>query len=98
MRGADLFILVTYFATMLAVGFAYSRQKSCDMYFAGDRQVSWWLGGVSFFFSNLSAFAIIVYAGLGYQFGVVSLTLLCFRSRRPRLPPSFSPVAGDVPE
>ena len=75
MRGADLFILGTYFVTMLAVGFAFARQKSCDMYFAGDRQVSWWLGGVSFFFANLSAFAIIVYAGMGYQYGVVSLTL-----------------------
>lgn len=75
MRAADLFLLVAYFATMLAVGLAYSRQKSCDTYFAGDRQVSWWLGGISFFFCNLSAFAIIVYAGMGYQYGVVSLTI-----------------------
>src|ERR1700722_2998779 len=75
MRAADLFILVAYFVTMLAVGFAYSRQKSCDMYFAGDRQVSWWLGGISFFLSNLSAFAIVVYAGMGYQYGLVALTI-----------------------
>src|ERR1700722_12149750 len=75
MRAADLFVLVAYFVTMLAVGFAYSRQKSCEMYFAGDRQVSWGLGGVSFFLSNLSAFAIIVYAGMGYQYGLVALTI-----------------------
>jgi solute:Na+ symporter, SSS family len=75
MRAADLFILVAYFVTMLAVGFTYSRQKSCDMYFAGDRQVSWWLGGISFFLSNLSAFAIVVYAGMGYQYGLVALTI-----------------------
>ena len=75
MAGADLFVLVTYFVTMLAVGMAFSRQKSCDTYFAGDRQVSWWLGGISFFFCNLSAFAIIVYAGIGYQYGTVALTI-----------------------
>ncbi len=75
MAGADLFILVTYFVTMLAIGMSYSRQKSCDMYFAGDRQVTWWLGGISFFFCNLSAFAIIVYAGIGYQYGAVALTI-----------------------
>lgn len=75
MTGADLFVLIAYFVTMLAIGMAYSRQKSCDMYFAGDRQVSWWLGGISYFFCNLSAFAIIVYAGMGYQYGTVALTI-----------------------
>jgi SSS family transporter len=76
MTGADLFVLVTYFVTMLAVGFAFSGQKSCDMYFAGDRQVSWWLGGISFFLSNLSAFAIVVYSGMGYQYGMVALSIM----------------------
>jgi solute:Na+ symporter, SSS family len=75
MRPADLFILVTYFVTMVAIGITYSRQKSCDSYFAGDRQVSWWLGGISYFLSNVSALSIVVYAGLGYQYGFVSLTL-----------------------
>lgn len=76
MRGPDIAILVCYFLTMIAVGAAYSRHmRSADMYFAGGKQLPWWLGGVSFVMSYLSALSIIVYAGLGYQYGMVALTL-----------------------
>jgi SSS family transporter len=76
MRGADFAILIAYFATMIAIGLVYSRQmKSLDMYFAGGKQLSWWLGGVSFFMASVSALSIVVYAGLGYQYGLVALTL-----------------------
>lgn len=76
MRGADLAVLVSYFVTMIAIGLAYSRQmKSLDMYFAGGRQLSWWLGGVSFLMAYVSALSIVVYAGFGYQYGLVALTI-----------------------
>ncbi len=75
MRPADLIVLVAYLATMVVVGVAYARQKSSDMYFAGGRQLSWWLGGVSFFMSNVSALSIVVYAGLGYRYGLVAVLL-----------------------
>ncbi len=75
MRVADLAVLVAYFATMVAVGLVYARQKSSDQYFAGGKQLSWWLGGVSFFMSFVSALSIVVYAGLGYRYGLVALTL-----------------------
>jgi solute:Na+ symporter, SSS family len=45
------------------------------MYFAGGRQLSWWLGGVSFLMAYVSALSIVVYAGLGYQYGLVALTI-----------------------
>lgn len=76
MRGADIAIVVCYFLTMIVVGAVYSRQmRSADMYFAGGKQLPWWLGGVSFVMSYLSALSIIVYAGLGYEYGIVALTL-----------------------
>ena len=76
MRGADLAILVIYFVTMIAIGLVYSRQmKSLDMYFAGGKQLSWWLGGVSFLMAYVSALSIVVYAGFGYQYGLVALTI-----------------------
>jgi SSS family transporter len=76
MRGADLAILVAYFVTMIAIGLTYSRQmKSLDMYFAGGKQLSWWLGGVSFVMAYVSALSILVYAGFGYQYGLVALTI-----------------------
>ena len=45
------------------------------MYFAGGKQLSWWLGGVSFLMAYVSALSIVVYAGLGYQYGLVALTI-----------------------
>lgn len=76
MRGADAVVLVAYFTTMIAVGAGYSRHmKSAEMYFAGGKQLPWWIGGVSFVMSYVSALSIVVYAGLGYQYGAVALTL-----------------------
>jgi Na+/proline symporter len=76
MRGADLAVLIAYFATMIGVGFAYSRHmKSLDLYFGGGKQLSWWLGGISFVMAYVSALSIVVYAGLGYRYGLVALTL-----------------------
>jgi Na+/proline symporter len=76
MHGADLAVLTAFFATMIAVGFAYSRQmKSLDLYFGGGKELSWWLGGISFLMAYVSALSIVVYAGLGYRYGLVALSL-----------------------
>jgi len=76
MHRADLVVLVAYFASMIAIGMVYSRQMhSIEAYFAGGKQLSWWIGGISFAMSYVSALSIIVYAGLGYKYGIVALTL-----------------------
>ena len=76
MHAADTTVLVAYFVTMIAVGATYSRHiRSADLYFAGGKQLPWWLGGVSFVMSYVSALSIVVYAGLGYEYGIVALTL-----------------------
>lgn len=76
MDRADIIVVVTYFTTMIVVGMAYSRRmKTLETFFAGGRQLSWWLGGTSFMMASVSALSIIVYAGLGYEYGIVSLTL-----------------------
>src|SRR5579875_1818514 len=76
MRVVDLIILVAYFLTMLGVGLVYTRHmKSLDLYFAGGKQLPWWIGGVSFVMSYVSALSIVVYSGLGYEYGAVALTI-----------------------
>ncbi len=76
MRGADLAVLAAYFLTMIGVGVAYARHmKSLDLYFAGGKQLPWWLAGVSLVMSYVSALSIVVYAGLGYRYGFVALTI-----------------------
>jgi SSS family transporter len=73
---ADTAVLVTYFIAMILVGVVYSRRvKSLDMYFAGGKQLSWWLGGVSVVMASVSTFSIGVYSALGYQYGLVAVTL-----------------------
>ena len=76
MQKADTAVLVTYFIAMILVGVVYSRRvKSLDMYFAGGKQLSWWLGGVSVVMASVSTFSIVVYSALGYQYGLVAVTL-----------------------
>jgi solute:Na+ symporter, SSS family len=73
---ADIAVLFTYFVAMIWVGVVYSRRaKSLDMYFAGGKQLSWWLGGVSVLMAQVSTFSIVVYSAMGYQYGLVALTL-----------------------
>jgi solute:Na+ symporter, SSS family len=76
MQKADIAVLFTYFIAMMSVGVVYSkRAKSLDMYFAGGKQLSWWLGGVSVLMAQVSTFSIVVYSAMGYQYGLVALTL-----------------------
>jgi solute:Na+ symporter, SSS family len=76
MHTADLTVLAAYFVTMIGVGMVYARHmKSLDLYFAGGKQLPWWIGGVSFVMSYVSALSIVVYAGLGYEFGAVALSI-----------------------
>jgi SSS family solute:Na+ symporter len=76
MRGADLAVLAAYFLTMIGVGIVYARQmKTLDLYFAGGKQLPWWIAGVSFVMSYVSALSIVVYAGLGYRYGFVALSI-----------------------
>jgi solute:Na+ symporter, SSS family len=76
MHTADIVVIAAYFMAMIAIGIWYARSmKSADMYFAGGRQLSWWMGGVSLVMSYVSALSIVVYAGLGYRYGLVALTL-----------------------
>ena len=76
MHRADIAVLFTYFVAMISVGVVYSRRaKSLDMYFAGGKQLSWWLGGVSVLMAQVSTFSIVVYSAMGYQYGFVALTL-----------------------
>jgi len=72
----DAIVMAVYFAAMIGVGLRYARSmRSPTDYFAGGKQVPWWLGGVSLAMSYVSAFSIVVYAGMGYEFGLVALTL-----------------------
>ena len=76
MRSADTILLVFYFVLMVGVGVYFARyMKNVGVYFVGGKKLPWWLGGVSFLMSYVSALSIVMYTAMGYTYGLVSMTL-----------------------
>jgi SSS family transporter len=72
----DVLVIAGYFAVVIWVGLEFrNRMKGPSDYFAGGRQVPWWLAGISHYMSSFSAFSFVAYAQLGYTWGWVSITL-----------------------
>ena len=73
---ADYAIIAGFFLVMLAVGFYFAgRIRDTKDYFAGGRQVPWWLSSVSYWMSSFSAFAFVAHSALAYKFGLVPVTI-----------------------
>jgi len=76
MNPADYIVCAVYFAVMIWIGLKYAPyMKAFSTYFAGEKSLPWWLSGLSFFMSYKSSLTIVVYGGLGYQYGLVSLII-----------------------
>ena len=76
MRPADTILLLFYFVLMVGIGVYFARyMKNVDVYFVGGKKLPWWLGGVSFLMSYVSALSIVMYTAMGYTYGIVSMTL-----------------------
>src|SRR5512136_1407134 len=76
LRGADLFILIGYFALMFGIGvYFYRHIRQMKDFFSGGNKIPWWLSGVSYYMSCFSAFAFITYSAMAYQFGWLAVTL-----------------------
>jgi SSS family solute:Na+ symporter len=72
----DVLVIAGYLAVVIWVGLQFrNRMASSSDYFAGGRQVPWWLAGISHYMSSFSAFSFVAYAQLGYTYGWVSITL-----------------------
>ena len=73
---ADVLVIAGYFAVVMWVGLDFrNRMKAPSDYFAGGREVPWWLAGISHYMSSFSALSFVAYAQLGYTWGWVSITL-----------------------
>lgn len=52
----DYLVLVAYFATVLIIGYIFSRRlKGTDDYFRGGKRIPWWAAGLSILVTKLSA-------------------------------------------
>ncbi|MFH1919205.1 MAG: hypothetical protein ABIP48_04855 [Planctomycetota bacterium] len=73
---ADYAIIVGFFVVMLAVGLYFAgRIRDAKDYFAGGKQVPWWLSSISFWMSSFSAFAFVAHSRLAYEHGCVPITM-----------------------
>lgn len=77
MSGLDYLILFIYAIGTLAIGSLLSKRNknSADM-FAVSRQSPWWLSGISAFMSAFSAGTFVVWGGIAYKYGLVSVSIL----------------------
>ena len=72
----DFAVIVAYFAVTLAVGLFMGRfVKSSGDFFSGGKKVPWWMGAISSYMAMISCFVFIAYAQIGYEDGLVGLTV-----------------------
>jgi len=73
---ADHVLVVGFFVVMLAIGFYFAgRMRDMKDYFAGGKQVPWWLSSVSYWMSSFSAFAFVALSAMAYKHGFVAVTM-----------------------
>lgn len=73
---ADYALIAGYFAVLLVIGFYFAgKMRSMSDFFAGGKQVPWWLSGISFWMSSFSAFSFVAHSSLAYKYGLVPLTI-----------------------
>ncbi len=76
LTASDLVVIGGYFLLVIWVGLLFRKHmKGPEDYFAGGRNVPWWLAGVSHYMSSFSAFSFVAYAQMAYTYGWVAVTL-----------------------
>ncbi len=66
----DYAVIAVYMAGMIALGIvAKLKVRNARDYFAGGKQVPWWLGAISHHMCGYSAFAYVGYADIAYRLG-----------------------------
>ena len=69
----DMFIIVFYFALVLAIGFYLKgRANTSEDFFMAGRDMTAWVAGLSFLSANLGALELMGWAGSAYQYGILA--------------------------
>ena len=101
----DFIVIAGYFVVIIAAGSYFSKYiKQARDYFTAGGEMSWWLGGISLWMATFSALGFVVYAEIGYKFGLTIITLYClgipakiigglFFAKRWRRARQMSPIA-----
>jgi SSS family transporter len=73
--GLDYTVMAVYLLIVVAIGYWFSRSKGggTENYLLGGRRMPWWLIGISYYVSLLSALSLVGVPGEAYQHGVSML-------------------------
>ena len=78
LQALDYIVIAGYFIVIIVAGSYFSRYiRQARDYFTAGAQMSWWLGGISLWMATFSALGFVVYAEIGYKFGLTIITLYC---------------------
>ena len=70
LQKADYIVIVIYALLVAFLGFyAKKKVKNLEDYFAGGRNVPWWMAAISHHMSGYSAFAFVGHATIAYMSG-----------------------------
>ncbi len=70
LQNADYFVILIYAVLMAALGlYAKKKVRNVEDYFAGGRNVPWWMAAISHHMSGYSAFAFVGHATIAYASG-----------------------------
>ena len=72
----DWIVIGAYFALTMLTGLFMGRfVKGSKDFFSGGKKVPWWMGAISSYMAMISCFVFIAYAQIGYEDGLVGLTV-----------------------
>ncbi|MCC6681119.1 MAG: sodium/solute symporter [Phycisphaeraceae bacterium] len=71
----DYTVMAAYLLIVVAIGYWFSRSKDqgTENYLLGGRRMAWWLVGISYYISLLSALSLVAVPGEAYNHGVSML-------------------------
>ncbi|GAB3662593.1 hypothetical protein GCM10028791_37750 [Echinicola sediminis] len=76
MSKLDLIVFVVYLIGLVVMGSVFSKMKDAKTMFNASGESPWWLSGLSAFMTTFSAGTFVVWGGLAYQHGLVSVSIL----------------------
>ena len=76
LEGLDYVAVVIYIALMAVIGLYIGVfVKDVGAYFKGGSAIPWMMSAVSNFMGLFSTFVFVAYAGIAYEYGLVSITV-----------------------
>ena len=76
LQGLDYIAVIVYLLIMTVIGLSFGKLvKDSGSYFKGGGAIPWIMATITNFMGLFSTFVFVAYAGIAYQYGLVSITV-----------------------